>query len=139
MLVFLSLLVTFLWAGYSYGFETKGQDCSKCHTLGNDEARELLKDVIPSMKIFEIGVSSTKGIWEVFFESAGRKGLIYVDFAKKYFFSGSLISIKDRRNITQERFSELNKVDLSQVPLDDALVMGDKTAKYKVIVFDDPD
>jgi len=139
MLVFLCLLVFVLGAGYSYGFETRGQDCSKCHTLTSDETKELLKDVIPNMKVLDIGASPTKGFWEVFFESGGKKGLIYVDFAKKFFFSGSLISIRDRRNFTQERFNELNKIDLSQLPLDDALVMGDKTAKYKVIVFDDPD
>jgi len=129
----------FISGGHSYGFETRGQDCAKCHTLSNDEARNLFKDVIPNMKIFEIGMSPTKGLWEIFFESGGRKGLIYVDFAKKFIFFGSLISIKDRRNFTQERFSELNKIDVSQIPLDDALVMGEKTAKYKVIVFDDPD
>jgi thiol:disulfide interchange protein DsbC len=137
--LFLSLLAITLWSGYSYAFETKGQDCSKCHTLGNDEARDLLKGVIPNLKIFEIGASPTKGFWEIFFESGTKKGLIYLDFAKKHFFSGSLISLGDRRNLTQERFGELNKIDVSQIPLDDALVMGEKTAKYKVIVFDDPD
>jgi thiol:disulfide interchange protein DsbC len=133
------ILPVLLWAGISHAFETKGQDCSKCHTLTKDEARDLLKEVIPNMKVVEVGPSPTKGSWEIFFESGGKKGLIYLDFSKRYLFSGSLISVKDRRNLTQERFGELNKIDLSQLPLDDALVMGDKTAKYKVIVFDDPD
>jgi len=65
--------------------------------------------------------------------------LIYVDFAKKHFFVGSLISIKERKNLTQERFAELNKVDVSQIPLNDALVIGDQKARIKVISFSDPD
>jgi thiol:disulfide interchange protein DsbC len=50
-----------------------------------------------------------------------------------------LISIVDKKNLTQERLTELNKVDVSQIPLDDALVMGDQNARIRVIVFSDPD
>ncbi len=52
---------------------------------------------------------------------------------------GSLISIKERKNLTQERFAELNKVDVSQIPLNDALVMGGQKARIRVISFHDPD
>lgn len=123
----------------SFCFEGKGQDCSKCHTLSNDEARDLLKEAIPDIKIVSVKLSPPKGFWEVYLESGGRKGLIYVDFAKKHFFVGSLISIKERKNLTQERFTELNKVDVSQIPLNDALVLGDQKARIKVISFSDPD
>ncbi len=33
----------------------------------------------------------------------------------------------------------MNKVDVTQIPLDDALVMGDPKARFRAIVFDDPD
>jgi len=136
---FLVLLAIAFWSGHSYAFETRGQDCAKCHTLKNDEAANLFKEAIPNVKILEIGMSPTKGFWEIFLESGAKKNIIYLDFAKKHFFAGSLYSLKDRKNLTQERFSDLNKVDVSQIPLDDALVMGEKTAKYRAIVFDDPD
>ncbi len=84
-------------------------------------------------------LSPSKGLWEVYLESGGRKGLIYVDFAKKHFFMGSLISIRERKNLTQERFAELNKIDVSQIPLDNALVLGDRNARIKIISFHDPD
>ena len=80
-----------------------------------------------------------KGLWEVDIDAAGKKGPLYVDFSKKYLISGAVVSIKDKKNLTQERLTELNKVDVSKIPLDDALVMGDKDAKHRVIVFDDPD
>jgi thiol:disulfide interchange protein DsbC len=91
------------------------------------------------VKILEIRPSEVKGLWEIDLESKGQKGIIYVDFSKKYVVSGSIIDIKTKANVTQDRFSSINKVDISQIPLDDALVMGDKEAKYRVIVFDDPD
>jgi thiol:disulfide interchange protein DsbC len=78
-------------------------------------------------------------MWEVDIDAGGKKGLVYVDFSKKYLVSGSIISIKDKTNLSQDRFTELTRVDVSQIPLDDALVMGEKGAKYKIVVFDDPD
>jgi len=138
---FLAFLLLFclLPSNPSFCFEGKGQDCSKCHTLSSDEAVDLLKGVIPDIRIINVKLSPSKGLWEVYLESGGRKGLIYVDFAKKHFFMGSLISIRERKNLTQERFTELNKVDVSQIPLNDALVLGDQKARIKVISFHDPD
>ncbi len=123
----------------SLAFEARGQDCSKCHKLSNDEARDLLKDIIPNLKVLDVSLSPAKGFWEVYLESGGRKGLIYVDFPKKHFIAGNLISIAGKKNLTQERLTELNKVDVSQIPLEDALVMGDPKARTRIIVFDDPD
>jgi thiol:disulfide interchange protein DsbC len=134
---FLLLLCLFPMSD-GYGFEARGQDCSKCHTLGRDEAKDLLKNIIPGVIIFDIRLSPAKGFWEVSVESGGRKGLVYVDFLKKYFFSGALISIAEKKNLTQERLIELKRVDVSQIPLDDAIVMGDPKARIRVIAFSNP-
>ncbi len=133
------LLFCFLPVADSYGFEARGKDCSKCHILSNSEAKDLLKKIIPDVVILDIRLSPVRGFWEVYSEQTGRKGFVYIDFAKKHFFAGSLISIAERKNLTQERLLELIKVDVSQIPLDDALVMGDQKARIRVIVFSDPD
>ena len=136
------LLVLAIWGllpNHSLGFETKGQDCSKCHTLNQTEANDLLKSFIPDIKVLEIRVSPSKALWEIYSESGGKKGLLYLDFSKQYFFSGPMISIKDRKNLSQERLTELVRIDVSQIPLDDALVMGDPKAPIRIIAFDDPD
>jgi thiol:disulfide interchange protein DsbC len=135
----LSLLIFLLSATFSYGFETKGQDCTKCHSLTTEEARELIKPMAADVKVLEIRVSPSSALWEVFSETGGRKTMLYVDFSKKYLFSGTLYSLKERRNLTQESFNALNKIDGAQIPLDDALVMGDPKAKIRIIAFDDPD
>jgi thiol:disulfide interchange protein DsbC len=138
LFVFL-LLSCFLPAGYSHGFETRGQECSKCHTLTREEAKDLLKNAIPDVVVLDIRLSPVKGVWEVYLESRGRKGIVYVDFLKKHFFSGALVSIAEKKNLTQDRLTELNKIDVSQIPLDDALVMGEPKARIAVILFTDPD
>jgi thiol:disulfide interchange protein DsbC len=139
LLVNCLLFFCLLPIGYSYGFETRGQECSKCHTLNGDEAWDLLINIIPDVVILDVRLSPVKGFWEVYLESRGRKAIIYVDFLKKHFFSGALVSIGEKKNLTQERFIELNKVNVSQIPLENALVMGDEKARIRVIVFTDPD
>ena len=133
------LLFSLLPLGWAHGFETKGQDCAKCHTLGNDEARDLLKGIFQNPKIIEIRISPVKAVWEVFLESGGKKGLIYIDFSKKYLIRGSIISINEKKNLSGERLIELNKIDVSQIPLHDALIMGDPEARIRIIAFSDPE
>lgn len=129
---------------YSHGFTAKGQDCSKCHTLSKDEALTLFKDLIPNAKILAVSAGPVAGLWEVDVDAGGRKMPMYVDFAKKHLFSGALIAISEKRNISQEKMEELNKIvlsrnDVSQIPLGDTITVGSKDAKHKVIVFSDPD
>jgi thiol:disulfide interchange protein DsbC len=126
-------------AANSYGFSNKGEDCSKCHTLKKEEAAALLKDIAPNVKILDIKVTPLKSMWEIDIETNNKKGPIYLDFTKKYLISGQIIDIKGKKNLTREREEELNKVDVSKIPLGDAIVMGDKKAKKRVIVFTDPD
>ncbi|MEW6418708.1 MAG: DsbC family protein [Nitrospirota bacterium] len=139
ILFFVIITFSLLPMSYSYGFSEKSQDCSKCHTLAKDEASTLLKDMAPNLKVIDIKTIPVKGMWEVDIDAGGKKGLLYVDFSKKYLISGAVVSIKDKKNLTQKRLTELNKVDVSKIPLDDALVIGNKDAKHRVIVFDDPD
>ncbi len=137
--LFLPFFLFLFSVAISHAFETKGQDCSKCHSLSTNEAVELIKPLAPDIKVLELRVSPSNAFWEVFSETGGRKILFYVDFSKKFLFSGSLYSLKERRNLTQESFSALNKIDIAQIPLGDALVMGDPKAKIRIIAFDDPD
>ncbi len=118
-------------------------ECSKCHTLNKDQAGGLLSGLIPNLKIIHVKPSPLKGLWEVGVDSGGRKGILYLDYSLKYLISpmtgGNLFDIKAKANITEQSFRKINKVERSQIPLGDALVMGDRNAKHKVIVFDDPD
>ena len=120
-------------------FAQGDQDCLKCHALSTEQAKKTLSEMIPDIKVLHVRASAVKGLWEIGIESGGRKGIVYLDYSGKHLLAGNLFSIQAKMNLTQESLQEINKVDASQIPLKDALVMGDKNAKYKVIVFDDPD
>jgi thiol:disulfide interchange protein DsbC len=115
-------------------------------TLTNDEATALLKDAIPNVKVLNVSKAPINGLWEVMLQAGRNKGIVYIDSTKKYFVSGMIFDIAAKKNVSKERFDELNKkyadsdkLDASKIPTDDALVFGAADAKYRVIVFTDPD
>lgn len=63
---------------------------------------------------------------------------IYLDGDGLYLFTGNIIRIKDRKNLTEEHYQRLNPVDTSNIPLDDALTLGNPDATQQIIVFTDP-
>lgn len=133
-------ITTFIISRSAYSVESCDHTCSKCHQVTNEDITNLLKESIPDVKVLDVRPAQVKGLIEVVLESkGGQKGILYMDSSKKYIVSGSIIDVKTKANFTQERYNEVNKADISKIPLDDALVMGDKDAKYRVIVFDDPE
>jgi thiol:disulfide interchange protein DsbC len=132
-------IICFVSSPSVFGDMPAGHDCTQCHRITKDEAVNVLKDIAPDIKILDIRPIPLKGLWEIAAEGKGQKVVLYVDFSKKYLISGNLVDIKTKANLTQERFNEINKTDVSLIPLDDALVLGDKNAKNRVIVFTDPD
>lgn len=115
-------------------------DCLKCHSLNQQEVKNMLREMkIPYTEVLQIQLSPVKGLWEVSIDNQGKKGLFYVDFAKKYFLPGPLIEIKSGLNKTLEQMSKLRKVDFSKIPLKTPLVLGNPAAPQKIVVFTDPD
>ena len=122
-----------------YADEKTEHDCIKCHQISKSDAQNILREGIPDAKVLEAGPGPVKGLWEVAFDSKGQKGIVYISFSKELVVSGAIFNLKTKTNLTSEKLYALNKIDLSQIPLGDAIVMGDKDAARKVIVFDDPE
>lgn len=118
---------------YAHGADTK------CGTLTKDEATSILKNIDPNLNAIDVRTSPAEGLWEITINTGARKVLAYVDCSKRYIMFGDLLDTKEKKNLTQERMTEINKVNVSSIPLDDALVMGEKSAPHKLIVFDDPE
>ncbi len=116
---------------------------AKGDILSNEEAKTVLNELMPDVKIIHVKQSPLAGLWEIGVDMKGKKAIVYLDHTKKYVISpitrGEIFDIKAKTSLTQESFQKINKVDVSKIPLKDALVLGDKTAKNKVIVFSDPD
>jgi thiol:disulfide interchange protein DsbC len=93
----------------------------------------------PSIEVLGVAMGPVEGLWEVVIEARGKKGIAYVDFSKEHVITGSVLKVSTKENLTSLRLYALSKIDLSTIPLDEAIVMGRADAKYKAVVFDDPD
>ncbi len=107
--------------------------------LSKEEAGKVLSFLAPGLKVLSVAPAPVEGLWEVVLEAGGKKGIVYIDSSRKNILLGSIVDVATKVNLTKERFDDINRVDLSTIPLDDALVLGNPKAKHRVIVFDDPD
>ncbi|MGB5994603.1 MAG: DsbC family protein [Candidatus Deferrimicrobiaceae bacterium] len=113
------------------------KECTKCHSLSKEEAAKILGRMVDN--VVAVVPGPFPGTWEVDVEKEGKKVPLYLDYSGKYLFNGQIIRMSDMKNLTGVRYTDLNRVDVSMIPLDDAIVYGNPRAKHKVIVFDDPD
>lgn len=111
--------------------------CTDCHSLSKQEASTLFKGNVD--KVLKVELAEVPGLWLVEVEKDKKQFSLYIDFSKAYVVAGNIIRLKDGENITGGRAPENKRVDLAQIPLGDALLLGNSTAKTKVIVFTDPE
>jgi len=111
--------------------------CTDCHSLAKSEAGELLKGLVD--KVNNVEFSEVPGLWMIEAEKNRIKVPVYLDFSKSFVIAGEIIRLGDRENITRQQFLDLNPVNFSEIPLDDALVLGSPEAKIKAVVFTDPE
>jgi thiol:disulfide interchange protein DsbC len=111
--------------------------CASCHSLDQKEAARILGELVD--KVNKVEFAEIPGMWLLEVEKGPNKLPVYIDFSKKYVISGSVIRLADRGDLTQERHARMNKIDMARIPVDDALILGSKSAKNKVVVFTDPE
>jgi thiol:disulfide interchange protein DsbC len=135
-----SVVFLFVFAGNSQAFMGEGcgaGECKDCHTLTKEEAASVLQSV-PG-EVVDVKFSEVPGLWVVDLDQQGRKIPIYLDFSKQFVISGSVVRLATREDMTEKRFLALNKADISRIPLEDALIIGQADAAHRIIVFDDPE
>ncbi len=103
------------------------------------QAQDALRSVLPDVRVLSVEPSILPGLWEVAFTSRGDKGIVYIDATKEFIVVGSVIGLTTGVNYTKKKFESINKVDFASIPLENSVILGDPKAKYKVVVFDDPD
>ncbi len=110
--------------------------CTDCHSLTRDEAVKILGSGVDN--VLSVRMSPVNGLWEVDVQKAGQRWPLYIDFSKEYVIAGQILQMSTKKNLTGNRILSMNRVDVSQVPLSGAIVIGRKDAKRRIIVFDDP-
>lgn len=116
-------------------------DCKKCHTLTAKEADGILKGLnMKNAKILDIRLAPVRSLWELSIEENGNRGLLYIDFSKKFLVSGRIVELSTKEDKTEASVFRIQKsVDTSKIKLNHNLVIGNKNAKKKLIIFTDPD
>ncbi len=108
----------------------------KCPELEKKKVDAIVKKVVPGGTTLDIKESPVKGVWEVDVEKNGQRGPIYLDCSGKYLLQLMPVDAYLKQMQAQQT---PQKVDVSKIPLGDAITVGAKAAAKKVIVFSDPD
>lgn len=98
--------------------------------------RKSIEAAYPKLKVQSVTKTPYSGLYEVFLDGQ----IIYTD--EKFSFlivEGKVIDPASKRNLTGERLDDLNKVDFSSLPLDQAIKVVKGNGSRKLVVFSDPD
>lgn len=89
----------------------------------------------PEIPVKSVTASPLPGIYEVY--AAGK--IIYTDETAKYLFFGNLLDVQNKKNLTEDRLAQLSKIDVKQLPLDQAIKYVKGKGERTLYVFSDPD
>jgi len=138
----LLLMSTSAWA---FGQEGCGAgECRSCHSITVDEAKKIFSG---AEKVNSVGFAEVPGLFVVEIQDKGQKVPVYLDFSKKYIIAGNIYRLADGSNIADEKGRsatpepprKLTFAELARIPIDDALLLGKTDARWKIIVFTDPE
>ena len=133
-ILFLVLCCTLQFTLPSPGLTAQQEDTAQ--DLTREAAARALADI--EGEVISAEPSPVPGIYLIAVKMKDQIVPLYLDQSGSYLFSGNLISLKDRQNLTEAQFQRLNPVALDSVPLDDAFTLGNPDAAQKVVVFTDP-
>lgn len=128
----LLLLVSFFLLAHVAG----AAETETTSPLTKEDATQILRGIQGDVE--SVSPSDIAGIYQVNMKMQGKIYPLYLDASGTYLFSGNIIRIKDRVNLTEEAFKSLNPVNVAAIPMDDALTLGDADGKNPIIVFTDP-
>jgi thiol:disulfide interchange protein DsbC len=139
----IALLFASICADPSFGFGTGaagcGADCAACHSVSKEEAATIVKGLDPASTVESVGPSPVRGLYQVVVKRGDESAIVYLDFSKKYLIAGRVIDTAYKKDVTEEGLAELRRIDPGRIPLDNALVLGNKNGERKLYVFTDPD
>lgn len=93
-----------------------------------------LKERIPDLTVLDVYTSPVPGLYEVL----ASDGLIYTDATGDHILMGPLIATQGRKNLTEQRFDELTRVDFASLPFELAIKEVRGKGTRRIAVFADP-
>ncbi|QJP73457.1 DsbC family protein [Burkholderia glumae] len=99
-----------------------------------DKLKATLQARLGDATVKSITKSPIPGLYEV---NLGSQ-IVYSDAAGDYVLLGELVDTKSRKNLTEARMAEINKVDFASLPLGNAIKVVKGNGARKIAVFSDP-
>lgn len=94
-----------------------------------------LKHNYPDLPFQVINETPVKKIYSVKIGDS----LVYTDEQARYFFVGNLVDFKTKENLTTKQEQKINKIDVSTLPLEQAIKHVKGNGERVLYVFSDPD
>ena len=96
------------------------------------------------LKAVSVKETVIKGVYEVYVTAGNQRGLILIGGGGKYILQGQIINIKTKQPVVEhtKEFPPrkvFQGVDVKKIPVENAVIIGNKNGKDKVYVFTDPD
>ncbi len=97
--------------------------------------RKALMQQFPGAQVSSVKPTPYSGLFEVYLDGQ----VVYADAKGQYIFSGDVIDLKTRTNLTQARLNQLQAISWSDLPLANAIKVVKGTGARKLAVFSDVD
>jgi thiol:disulfide interchange protein DsbC len=143
MRILLIILCCLLGAAPAFGFgkgvEGCSGDCTACHKVTKTEVQELFTTIDPAATVEDVSPAPARGLYQITLKKNGVLQIMYLDFSKNYLLAGQLIDIKNKRDVTRQSVEAATVITVADIPLDNALVMGNPKGKKVLYLFSDPE
>jgi thiol:disulfide interchange protein DsbC len=108
--------------------------CSAQADQTTDKLKATLQSRLSEATIKSVTKSPIAGLYEV---NLGSQ-IIYSDASGDYLLLGDLVDAKTRKNLTEARLSETNRIDFASLPFNNAVKVVKGNGARKIAVFSDP-
>lgn len=139
-----TLAVSLIIASPSFAMakEACGGACNVCHKLSEKEAGDLLKKIGVTVK--SIKEAPARGLFEILVEKDSKQGILFMDYGKKHLMQGMIVNLDTLQPVSShsqemQQSKQVTSVDVSKIPVDKAVIMGNPKGSKKLYVFTDPD
>jgi thiol:disulfide interchange protein DsbC len=103
----------------------------------SDKSEAVKKLVGPKLGADVTVDSVTKTPYSGLYEIKIGGDIFYTDEKANYLFLGNVIDLKTKKNLTKDRIDDINKVDISKLPLELAIKQVKGNGKRQLVIFED--
>src|ERR1700679_3931724 len=108
--------------------------CSSQADQTTDKLKATLQTRLADVTIKSVTKSPIAGIYEINLATQ----IVYSDANGDYLLLGDMVDAKPRKNLTEARLSETNRIDFASLPFGNAVKVVKGNGSRKMAVFSDP-